>query len=59
MTIARTRQLLGEKVAHLSDNQVQELINQFYPLAESLLALASQKIMINSVRNTDKNKYAS
>ncbi len=37
MTTARTRQLLGDRVSDLSDSQVQDLINQFFPLAEMLL----------------------
>lgn len=37
MTIERTRQLLGDKVKGMSDQEVQELIQRFSCLADTVL----------------------
>ena len=44
MTIERTRQLLGDKVKDMTDQQVQEMIQRFSQLADVVLdALKREK----------------
>lgn len=51
MTIERTREILGEDVSHLTDDQVEQLISDFSSLAD-LLA----DFLLQSFKNNANNK---
>ena len=47
MTVERTRQLLGNKIAHLSDEEVLALIQRTEKALHPLFTLAVQKIKVD------------
>lgn len=49
MSIERARKLLGKKYSNLSDDQIQEVINNLYNLAEIIVETASKKLKINNL----------
>lgn len=52
MTIERTRQILGQKVAHLTDEQVLMLIQKTDKAAEALFKLAVKKAYTQNKKNS-------
>ena len=51
MRVKRTRELLGEEVAHLSDQEVEQLISEYGVLVDILV-----ESILKTVSKSDNNK---
>ncbi len=58
MTINRARQLLGSEHKSMSDPQVQDLLNQFYGLAEIIAGMVDGSKSVNrGIESTQRKEH--